>query len=1072
MSVGDRVQVSLEVQIGQAVAQLQSLMTSMKGFQSQITQVKATASGGLVSGDPLRGLTASMTAAETKVSTFGGKLRGLGSAVAGQATSFGVATASIWGAYNAYDSLVKVEIRAETAHNRVATMTTTLATLQARHTEALVKHNLSAEEMAILEERITNTKAKLATAQAREVDLQGDVNEAWAGFASQIGPQVIAAGGSIVQLMVGLNGTFAKSGGLINVFKNAFIGLIPPLASAKKEALLLSPALGGMSEGINKTAFSVKGLMMALGPIALIIAGITLAMYAWGKAQENVAKFQSAQKIASGIENVSERIKVMSKNIDEIGAKPFGEPILDFLYQFGPGPALFKAFSGGIKEANAAMQMTSGTSSAVQAAFENLSQKTELFRAAIKDGDDSQIEFASNALKTAEGLYRQAVAAELAAKSNTNLAASMDKPITLAEDWINKAITEKMINDQLLVSLKALAKDMGITIPAGIANDVKAIQNLILVTEGVIPPVDAAAQAQMKFFDTFGQGKITVAQFVANMEAAKQIEIDYAKAVADANKTLADRAKENAELAKTQAILNASYQESINLNQLDADQISHLVKGSIDLRAERDAEEESLSKLAQQYGVIIPLKKEMLLNDKDDTTAMREAIAAGLDYTRGLTNIALNADLVSKGHLAGAESLDQFVQGLVTGKAEAEVFNAGIAKLGKTFTEHLPPGIELTTEQLQSLIQEGAKPAGQELVMLADIINQQSIPAFAKFRDALDAKSWKEFKKAIKEIDFKGVNKALKDSTKDISEDLNKINRGPLRELTNNIDALMFAAQGGGKVKGSKNAIKDILDQLKDIPGGSALTGLNTELNKLLDLPSAERVGGFARLDTVMQKVKEYGKDGFADWEIDALNQMIANLGTESATTSPKVSTLGKDFGEFSEQALQVSVNAQAAASVVTSWGLALQGLVDAWAMAKDQTIASAKEMGQGIIDASKTSAQFMIDAYVIATQAVGKLFGLIQTAGNTLKIKFPAPDLSNVKKQVDAGIEMFVNFERVGNKVLPHLHVDNKQAISACDNVVNRLEAIDGMTATSTIKIITQNITETIKRRLRGRHI
>jgi hypothetical protein len=140
--------------------------------------------------DALGGFTTSVTNADAKITGFRAKLSQIGSTFSQNATSFGVATASIWGVYNAYDSLEKVQIRAHAAAQRVSTLETTIATLTERRRQAVDKGNLSAEQMAILDDRITNAHNKLSVAQERNADLQQDVNEAWAAFASQVGPQV------------------------------------------------------------------------------------------------------------------------------------------------------------------------------------------------------------------------------------------------------------------------------------------------------------------------------------------------------------------------------------------------------------------------------------------------------------------------------------------------------------------------------------------------------------------------------------------------------------------------------------------------------------------------------------------------------------------------------------------------------------------------------------------------------------------------------------------------------------------------------------------------------------------
>jgi hypothetical protein len=284
------------------VTQVKTITTSVDGLRTSLGTLKtASLPGGQAFTGALGGFNQSVMQAEKVTTSFRARLSSLGGALSQNATSFGVATASIWGVYNAYDNLVKIEIRAESATNRVRTMTTTLAALEERRRIGLEKGNLTAAQVEVLDSRIADTKAKLATAQAREADLQGDVNEAWANFASTIGPQVVAAGGSIIQMVNSLNLSFAGRGGMVNAIKNGLAGLIPGFKSMRAESLLLKPALGGigaagatlpalfgnmgtgataMSGGLNKATFAAGGLGRALlailGPIGLAIAGASL----------------------------------------------------------------------------------------------------------------------------------------------------------------------------------------------------------------------------------------------------------------------------------------------------------------------------------------------------------------------------------------------------------------------------------------------------------------------------------------------------------------------------------------------------------------------------------------------------------------------------------------------------------------------------------------------------------------------------------------------------------------------------------------------------------------------------
>lgn len=308
MSSANTISIRLEVQgTPETIAAFKSVLTGVNGLEAGLNKAKATMSGGFRT-DALQGLSSAIGTTEKQATTLGTRLKSLGTSVAQNGAAFGVATASVWGIYNAYDSLVKVEIRAEQAQNRVATSTTTLRTLEERLTEARMTGNLTAEEMAILEQRITDTKAKLATAQIRSADLQGDVNEAWGAFVSQIGPQVIAAAGSIAQLVTNMRGSLTGVLPRIRDFVSGIGSSVVSMTQAKSSSLLLQPALGGVgpagaiaATGVRALSGAIKGLLIGTG-IGALVVGLGLLLEALGvfnqatatTADETVANFEAA----------------------------------------------------------------------------------------------------------------------------------------------------------------------------------------------------------------------------------------------------------------------------------------------------------------------------------------------------------------------------------------------------------------------------------------------------------------------------------------------------------------------------------------------------------------------------------------------------------------------------------------------------------------------------------------------------------------------------------------------------------------------------------------------------------
>lgn len=263
---------------------LKTMTGSMDGFKTTVTNLKGEfvkLNSGSFTG-ALGNMSRPFEQAGTKISEFRTKLSQIGGALSQNATSFGVATASVWGIYNAYDSLTKVQIRASAASVRVQTLTTTLHSLTERLRIAQEKGNLTQEQMAVIQERITDTQSKLNVATERSADIAQDVQEAWAGFFSTVGPQAVAAGASIIQLGSVLKGSFKDSGGFINTLKSAFTGLFPSLNRAKTESLLLGPALGGIAPKAEQATGKLAGLKNALGGIGVGGAALGAGILALG----------------------------------------------------------------------------------------------------------------------------------------------------------------------------------------------------------------------------------------------------------------------------------------------------------------------------------------------------------------------------------------------------------------------------------------------------------------------------------------------------------------------------------------------------------------------------------------------------------------------------------------------------------------------------------------------------------------------------------------------------------------------------------------------------------------------
>ena len=274
--------------------ELDALRTSTGSITSTVKQMEAG-----FRADALGGFSTAVTNADTKVTGLRTKLSQFGGVLAQNATSFGVATASVWGIYNAYDSLEKVQIRANAAAQRVSTLETTIATLTDRRKQAVDKGNLSAEQMAILDDRITNAHGKLAVAQQRNADLQQDVNEAWAGFVSQVGPQVVAAGASVTQLITSLRG---QMGGVIPAVRNFFSSFssgAPTISAVSDATLRAAPIMRNLATAEITATAATRGLSTAMRGL-LIGTGVGIAVTAIGLLAEHFMNAADQAKQSTG----------------------------------------------------------------------------------------------------------------------------------------------------------------------------------------------------------------------------------------------------------------------------------------------------------------------------------------------------------------------------------------------------------------------------------------------------------------------------------------------------------------------------------------------------------------------------------------------------------------------------------------------------------------------------------------------------------------------------------------------------------------------------------------------------
>lgn len=283
------------------IKQITTATGQLDGEIKKLTQTSQQAASGI--GPAFSNLGNAISSGEQKVKSLSEKFSGLQSVISKQGTAFGTATASVWGIYNAYDSLEKVQLRASQSTVRVETLTTSLRSQEEQLRLARESGNLTAEQLAVKQERIADTAGKLSVAQERQRIMQEDVNEAWAGFISLVGPQALAAFGSISQLVAGLTQAGEGQISTLGRMRGAFTSLIGSFTLTRTSGLAVNstfaqmPIFAGAAEvGVRGLSGALKGLLIGtgIGAVLVAIGLLTEGFGLLGGASEDLAKETNA----------------------------------------------------------------------------------------------------------------------------------------------------------------------------------------------------------------------------------------------------------------------------------------------------------------------------------------------------------------------------------------------------------------------------------------------------------------------------------------------------------------------------------------------------------------------------------------------------------------------------------------------------------------------------------------------------------------------------------------------------------------------------------------------------------
>lgn len=708
------------------------------------------------------GLNLDTTAQKVTASTS--KFAAFGSALMANGTAFGVAGASAFGLFNAIDNLEKVQLRASTATLRSSTATTALTTAELALANAKATGTASTEQIALLEQRVSDARERVAVTTERATIFQQDYTEALAGLALQVGPQAIALGGSLAQVYTVLNATFAKGGGFINTLKTAFGSLSATQVSSNAASAASIPILRSMAAAETTATVAtrglstaIKGLLAATGVGIAVVIGTSLfeafsagadeaaknaealtpALDSAGQSMDefgNIAE-TAIKDLPAGFKELQTILSDVSKATEE-QSKKVSQNLATII-----NGTLVTLTEGAAKSAETGKQQIENLSAAGLNAIAKLEQRRTFLQQAIKsqaasgvtspelqtelDTIQPKIDAINASLKTNEATLKTlAPITDKYASGVGDLGKNMDISTAKAELWLQSQVDAKIASIQDLASLRELAKAHGVEIPASLELSVGAYEKYIAQKLNLIPADKAEADA--------------------NALSADSLEI-----------------KANAMRLVTAGYIGQAAATTASVGELEAFN-AVIVPGIVALQQKAQA-----------------LKQVDTANQVANATTF-EAIKAAGDEVIAMTDLGAIYDgsatsflALTTAKVAGVQAAAAFV---TQAELEATTLEANTAALQEFITVNegitIPPWITVTPELLKKIQTEVAATGGA-FGTLATAMNEAMAPALESIDKLINAESMKEFKKAFKDLpgieDFsKNTRGALMDIEKDM----------------------------------------------------------------------------------------------------------------------------------------------------------------------------------------------------------------------------------------------------------------------------------------------------------------
>jgi hypothetical protein len=394
--------------------------------------------------------------------------------------------------------------------------------------------------------------------------------------------------------------------------------------------------------------------------------------------------------------------------------------------------------------------------------------------------------------------------------------------------------------------------------------------------------------------------------------------------------------------------------------------------------------------------------------------ASQNFILQSIDYMEILDNSRKSILTRNNAIIAGTQATKDFVTETVLSDLANKAHNAGLKEIILSQME-LPGWIKFTTEQLQAMV-AAMLTGGNEAAILASIIEERLNKSLERFSSLIGAENWKDFKNAWKDIDFGAVPKGVRDSFKDMFNDMRKVAEHG-REIATAWDMVITSIiTGTDKVSSGdrKRVFKEIgndLDRIAKIDPEAA--GLNNAIIKpLLELKGQAFDKEVLKIADTMDLLTAALQNGdvSAQEYLSVMRQMTLDTSSATMSTSDlitKASELTKQFKEGTideakynaemdklaiaaggaveptnalEAALYavggtassvVTIVASMSTSMTESYGKAAAHMVEVTDLMRQGVLESYGKMVSTMVSVSATAAQSMLDSFGEAFQGI-----------------------------------------------------------------------------------------------------